>query len=278
MHPSPFDVARAYVRESAHFAYTTRQNEVLDIQCKEGDLNNVLTNVDLANSARAKTMFQPFTDLGEILIDEENLPPLTPQQVFASGKPLWVIDPIDGTRPFSKGESSWGVMLARVENGTVVYANIDMPALGCKLELNTREGSATVGESRNLLTSTLPSGHGATVHVSNRARSVLELASSHGFENAYAPSAAEMTFSLATGQCALVALPSKAGFWDIAPLMLLAHLNGYVAVFENAPYTPLTLGPDMFLPNWQLKDHIIVTSPETLNTLYPVAAPKARAR
>ncbi len=42
----------------------------------------------------------------------------------------WTIDPIDGTRAFSRGLPSWGVMLARVERGVPTLGACDYPAMG----------------------------------------------------------------------------------------------------------------------------------------------------
>jgi len=53
-----------------------------------------------------------------------------------SGRPsdtYWTIDPIDGTRAFSRGLPSWGVMLGRVERGRAVLGVVDYPAINTML-------------------------------------------------------------------------------------------------------------------------------------------------
>ncbi len=42
----------------------------------------------------------------------------------------WTIDPIDGTRAFSRGLPTWGVMIARVEGKRPTLGLIDFPAVG----------------------------------------------------------------------------------------------------------------------------------------------------
>ncbi|MFQ5505614.1 MAG: inositol monophosphatase family protein [Planctomycetota bacterium] len=42
----------------------------------------------------------------------------------------WIIDPIDGTRGFSRGGSFWGPLLALEEQGEVVVGAMALPALG----------------------------------------------------------------------------------------------------------------------------------------------------
>lgn len=42
----------------------------------------------------------------------------------------WTIDPIDGTRAFSRGLPSWGIMVGRVERGVATLGVVDYPAIG----------------------------------------------------------------------------------------------------------------------------------------------------
>jgi len=46
------------------------------------------------------------------------------------GETFWTVDPIDGTRAFSRGLPSWGMMVGRVERGQAVLGLIDFPAIG----------------------------------------------------------------------------------------------------------------------------------------------------
>ena len=48
----------------------------------------------------------------------------------ARDAPLWVVDPIDGTRSFVTGWPIWGTLLALVEAGRPRLGVIEMPALG----------------------------------------------------------------------------------------------------------------------------------------------------
>src|SRR3989338_5691061 len=51
----------------------------------------------------------------------------------AHPRTFWTIDPIDGTRAFSRGLPSWGIMVGRVERGVPVLGVIDFPAIGTRL-------------------------------------------------------------------------------------------------------------------------------------------------
>ena len=47
----------------------------------------------------------------------------------ALGTSYWTIDPIDGTRAFSRGLPSWGMMIGRVERGRATLGVCDFPAI-----------------------------------------------------------------------------------------------------------------------------------------------------
>lgn len=47
-----------------------------------------------------------------------------------AGAPLWVIDPIDGTRSFITGWPVWGTLLALMQDGRARLGVVEMPALG----------------------------------------------------------------------------------------------------------------------------------------------------
>lgn len=51
-------------------------------------------------------------------------------ELLASDDPLWLLDPIDGTRNFARGDDGFGVMLARIEAGRTRAAWILLPARG----------------------------------------------------------------------------------------------------------------------------------------------------
>jgi fructose-1,6-bisphosphatase/inositol monophosphatase family enzyme len=51
-------------------------------------------------------------------------------QLLASDGPVWLLDPIDGTKNFARGDDGFGVMLAWVVGGTTQAAWILLPARG----------------------------------------------------------------------------------------------------------------------------------------------------
>lgn len=47
----------------------------------------------------------------------------------------WTIDPIDGTRAFSRGLPSWGILVGRVERGKATLGVCDFPAIGSTIRV-----------------------------------------------------------------------------------------------------------------------------------------------
>lgn len=47
-----------------------------------------------------------------------------------AGETYWTIDPIDGTRAFSRGLPSWGILVGRVERGRATLGLCHFPSLG----------------------------------------------------------------------------------------------------------------------------------------------------
>ncbi|MBI4313737.1 MAG: hypothetical protein HY594_02870 [Candidatus Omnitrophica bacterium] len=64
---------------------------------------------------------------GEIIVGEE-FGGSTPDQGT-----YWTIDPIDGTRAFSRGLPSWGIMIGRVERGVPALGVVDFPAIHVRI-------------------------------------------------------------------------------------------------------------------------------------------------
>jgi len=79
-----------------------------------GDLKEdrtIVTEADLAADSHIRQAIQSAYPEDAILTEETNQAPLGPD------RPLWVIDPLDGTTNFSLGLHTWGVSIARLVSG-----------------------------------------------------------------------------------------------------------------------------------------------------------------
>lgn len=101
-----------------------------DIESKNtpGDAQDLVTIVDReveAQLSRALTALSPTANvLGEEAVHQR--PELF--RLLASDQPLWIIDPIDGTKNFAAGSSAFGIMVAYVVAGRSQAAWIVLPA------------------------------------------------------------------------------------------------------------------------------------------------------
>ena len=72
----------------------------------------------------------------------------------------WVLDPIDGTNFFAEGAPDWRIQIALEEDGEVVVAVVDMPALGVRWWATRGDGTyerGADGSVRKLAVSTTSS-------------------------------------------------------------------------------------------------------------------------
>ena len=68
------------------------------------------------------------------------------------GSTYWTIDPIDGTRAFSRRLPSWGIMVGRVERGRATLGVCDYPAIGVTLSVARGvKAYERIGRSRKTL-------------------------------------------------------------------------------------------------------------------------------
>lgn len=91
------------------------------------DPDDIVTSVDLAAEAWLSQRLQELAP--EALLVGEEACARRPQLLEAlPGAPVaFVIDPLDGTKNFARGESDFGVMVARLEYGNTVASWIHLP-------------------------------------------------------------------------------------------------------------------------------------------------------
>jgi histidinol-phosphatase len=99
----------------------------------KGD-GSVVTDADLATETRIRTALHRLAPGVEVQGEE-----------FAgSGQgDRWIVDPIDGTENFSRGNPIWGTLVARMSDGEVTEAVVSAPALGRRWWASREAGSFT---------------------------------------------------------------------------------------------------------------------------------------
>lgn len=188
-----------------------------------------------------------------------------------SSKPVWVIDPIDGTYNFAHNRSHFGILLALVQNGETLYGWVyDAP--GDRMAIAVKGKGATINGApahirdcpNDIADMTGMGGGGQAWHfepVNGMVKEIINVRSSlHDF------------LTLAAGGADFVVHINKVTPWDHAPTVLLAQEAGaYVALAgENVPFKPTMHRPCM-----------LIAAPDKLrweklaNALYPKLSKKA---
>lgn len=149
---------------------------------------------------------------------------------------LIVVDPIDGTLAFARGDNRWAVSIALVENGRPVAGVVHAPALG-----QTFVGATGLGAFLNgaaILVSTRQRLDGARI-VAPRGLSGFFQRSAYGFDLApRTPSLALRLADIAYGRYDLAIAAPESRDWDIAAAdVILTEAGGVLAELEGAPLT-----------------------------------------
>jgi histidinol-phosphatase len=161
-----------------------------------------------------------------------------------SERPMWVIDPIDGTRNFMRGIPLFGTQIALTRGGVPVLGVSSMPGMGETLFAEAGQGAYMA--SRRLAVSTIDTLSAAQVSFGGlnyflqygRKQALLDLTAttgrSRGFGDAYA------YHLLATGRSEIV-VEAHIRFWDIAALtVIIQEAGGQCTDLAGRPIGPHT--------------------------------------
>jgi histidinol-phosphatase len=146
-----------------------------------------------------------------------------------TGGARWVIDPIDGTRSFIRGNESWACLIALQRQGTTVCAIASVPSMGQRFAAAAGEGSTCNGSpiqvseidqvDAALLAHTSISGF-VRVGLDDRLRRLaVRCWDARGLGNALSH------LSVARGS-ADIGWTSRANLWDYAALALIVEEAG----------------------------------------------------
>ncbi|MCK6454177.1 MAG: inositol monophosphatase [Alphaproteobacteria bacterium] len=116
-----------------------------DIRKKHGD-----ETVTVADEAAERALTRRLHDLlpGSLVVGEEAAAEdRAVLDRLAGDDPVWVIDPIDGTRNFASGKADFGVMVALVRHDEIIAGWIHHPVIG-RLLTAERGSGAWIGSQR----------------------------------------------------------------------------------------------------------------------------------
>jgi fructose-1,6-bisphosphatase/inositol monophosphatase family enzyme len=190
---------------------------------------------------RSLTALLPALWPGSLVIGEEAVHE-DPRRLeaLARARPVWLIDPIDGTRNFARGEDAFGVMIALVEDGLTRAAWIDLPARGRRFVAERGAGAFLDGERLRAPAAASPlRGTIYTRYMPPELAAAVARDSAGRYEPLPGPTSAAIEYTaVARGEKDFVVyhrlLP-----WDHAPgALILSEAGGAVEHADGRPYEP----------------------------------------
>jgi fructose-1,6-bisphosphatase/inositol monophosphatase family enzyme len=223
-------------------SFRSLRPEDIAAKATPGDPDDIVTITDKAAERHLMTELSGIVP-DAVFVGEEAVcenPALV--EALAQSAPAWLIDPIDGTKNFARGNPHFGIMLALVEGGVTRASWIALPATGDMVVAELGNGTRLNGTL--MASSRVPARLRGTVHdrlmpaeKANRVRRSLR----HRFEPF--PS----TGSAATEYAAI--LRGEKDFviyyrllpWDHAPgALVLAEAGGSAQHLDGRAYAPLS--------------------------------------
>jgi fructose-1,6-bisphosphatase/inositol monophosphatase family enzyme len=240
------DVAKIeqIIRHVAATEVIPRFNNLEKSEIRQKNPGDFVTVADEA-SERAFTKLLAEALPGSLVVGEEAVAKdISVLDQLKGDKPVWVIDPIDGTYNYSHNSKKFGILISLVQNGVTQYGwAFDAP--GNRMAVAQRGAGTFLDGKRMKINCTATelkqlSGRGggsAKMPVSPFKEIYNQRCSLHDF------------MDFITGAADFITHTPKVTPWDHAPTCLLAQeAGGYVAMnAEEIPYDPTLYGPALLL-------------------------------
>ena len=139
---------------------------------------------------------------------------------------VFIVDPIDGTRAFIRGDWRWAVSIALIEDGAPRLGVLRLPARDLMFE--ARAGGGAFLNGRKLQASQRPDLAGATIA---GPLNILDAMARNGLDIAREPRVPSLAYRLArvaTGEVDAAIASTDAWDWDIAAADLIVRESGGV--------------------------------------------------
>jgi fructose-1,6-bisphosphatase/inositol monophosphatase family enzyme/RimJ/RimL family protein N-acetyltransferase len=237
------DVVRRAVDSVVMPSFRMLRPEDISAKNTVGDPDDIVTITD---GAAERYLISHLTGIvpGAVFIGEEGVcenPALL--DALSEQAPAWLIDPIDGTKNFARGNTDFGVMLALVTGGLTQASWIALPATGDIITAGRGAGT-TLNGNPVVTRRHVPARLRGTVHTRLMpAAAALRVAQALDQQHDPRPS----TGSAATEYAAI--LRGEKDFviyyrllpWDHAPgALALEEAGGSAVHLDGRPYTPLS--------------------------------------
>lgn len=251
------------LREVAKTEVMPRFKNLADGEIREKNPGDFVTIADEASEKALSAALMAYLPGSDVVGEEAVAKDETVLERLKGDKPVWVIDPIDGTYNFAHGRSQFGILVSLVQNGVTQYGWVyDAPQE--RMAIAIKGGGATINGKpaqmrKDAQTPADMTGMGGGAQpwhfesVSGHVKKILNVRSSlHDFLN------------LAAGDADFVVHLSKVTPWDHSATILLAEEAGaYIRLAqENIPFTPDMYRPCMLIAaadesRWKMLEEVL---------------------
>ena len=115
------------IRETAALDVLPRFQKLADSEIMEKAPGDIVTVADFDAEIRLTKALGDIMPGADILAEEAAARDGVELDDYQSDNATWLIDPVDGTRNFSKGDSTFAIVVAYVKGGQVEHAWIHLP-------------------------------------------------------------------------------------------------------------------------------------------------------
>ncbi len=119
-----FEILKNFLKKSGELALEN-QNHLINVDKPDG---SIVTETDLTISRNFKNFIDENFENHYILDEETALKEKNLKQKTANSEYLWIIDPIDGTKPYFHGSDLFAIAISLYKNLKPVFGVIYLPA------------------------------------------------------------------------------------------------------------------------------------------------------
>jgi fructose-1,6-bisphosphatase/inositol monophosphatase family enzyme len=238
--PDPEKVAE-FIRETALAEILPRFRALRQEDIREKRPGDFVTAADLGAEAELERWLTAASP-GSVVLGEESAAQDPGRFALLVGEaPVWIIDPIDGTGNFARGEPGFAVIVARIEKAAVRAGWIYHPLADVMGMAVAGEGAWSAGQRLRVAGEVAPermvgAAYGRTTG-GQRAGHVLAASGRVGEVRNLGSSGLEY-LDIAFGR-AHFSLHSRSLPWDhAAGVLIVAEAGGIAAFLDGSPYDP----------------------------------------
>lgn len=266
----------SFLKEAGELALSNQNKTTAEFKEQNSELaqpTSIVTQTDKDISSLFRKYLKDNSKSTYTIIDEETVPSLT---TFLSENKneeyVWMIDPIDGTRPYYQGFNLWGILLALFKNGEPVLSFCYIPSDKSLIYADTKkathlmnaftkdEDSITLANHKELTKDSIVI---CPYFLRDNNNNVIKYRTD-SFGMIDLSSAAIEIFNVHNGNAHGAFFGTPMSLWDIAISILIGKHTG-LKLFNidiNKEITNLNFNNLRLREDWVLKDSYVICKPD----------------